>query len=117
MPAAPAGLQRGLAGVEEEFQTAVMTATKELKFTATPDKGDVSAILMLPDGATHLLVLGHGASTNMRHATLQAIADAMAEQRIATFRYNFPYSENGKARNSTATCVETIRNAIRAAHK
>ena len=89
---------------------------KELKFTATADKGDVSAILLRPDKATHLLVLGHGASTNMRHATLEAIADAMAEVGIATFRYNFPYSENGTARNSTATCVETIRNAVRAAH-
>jgi predicted alpha/beta-hydrolase family hydrolase len=89
---------------------------KELKFTATADKGDVSALLMRPDGATHLLVLGHGASTNMRHATLEAIAEAMAEVRIATFRYNFPYSENGTARNSTATCVETIRNAVHAAH-
>jgi predicted alpha/beta-hydrolase family hydrolase len=53
----------------------------------------------------------------MRHATLQAIADAMAERRIATFRYNFPYSENGTARNSTATCVETIRNSVSAAQK
>jgi predicted alpha/beta-hydrolase family hydrolase len=53
----------------------------------------------------------------MRHATLEAIADAMAEHGIATFRYNFPYSENGTARNSTATCVETIRNAVRAAHE
>jgi len=91
--------------------------TRQLKFSATADKGDVSAILLRPSGATHLLVLGHGASTNMRHATLQAIADAMAEVGIATFRYNFPYSENGTARNSTATCVETIRNAVRAAHK
>lgn len=89
---------------------------KNLSFTATPDKGDVSAILMIPGGSTHLLVLGHGASTNMRHATLQAIADAMAERQIATFRYNFPYSENGTSRNSNATCVETIRNAVRAAH-
>jgi predicted alpha/beta-hydrolase family hydrolase len=88
----------------------------ELKFIATPDKGEVSAILQRPDDATHLLVLGHGASTNMRHATLQSIADAMEHQRIATFRYNFPYSENGKARNSTATCVETIRSAVSAAH-
>jgi len=30
--------------------------------------------------ATHLLVLGHGASTNMRHATLQAIADRLNAQ-------------------------------------
>jgi predicted alpha/beta-hydrolase family hydrolase len=72
---------------------------------------------MRPEGATHLLVLGHGASTNMRHATLQAIAERLAEVGVATFRYNFPYSENGTARNSTRTCVETIRNAVRAAHK
>ena len=89
----------------------------ELKFLATADKGEVSAIMKRPDDATHLLVLGHGASTNMRHATLQSIADAMGEAGIATFRYNFPYSENGTARNSTATCVETIRNAVKAAHE
>ena len=89
----------------------------ELKFVATVDKGEVSAILMRPEGATHLLVLGHGASTSMRHATMQRIAEALFEQRIATFRYNFPYSENGTSRNSNATCVETIRNACRAARK
>lgn len=89
----------------------------ELNFTATPEKGKVSALLMCPEKATHLLVLGHGASTNMRHATLASIANALAEHDIATFRYNFPYSENGTARNSTATCVETIRNAVRAAHE
>lgn len=93
-----------------------MTQT-ELKFTATRDKGEVSAILIRPDEAKHLLVLGHGASTSMRHATMQRIADALAERSIATFRYNFPYSENGTARNSTATCVETIRNAVRKAHE
>ncbi len=91
--------------------------TIDLSFTATPDKGEVSALLMRPEGATHLLVLGHGASTNMRHATLQSIAEAMAERGIATFRYNFPYSEHGTFRNPTGVCVETIRNAVRAAHK
>lgn len=106
-----------MAGIAKEFQETVSVPIKEVKFTATTDKGDVSAILMRPESATHLLVLGHGASTTMRHATLEAIAEAMAEQRIATFRYNFPYSEHGTARNSTATCVETIRNAVRAAHK
>jgi predicted alpha/beta-hydrolase family hydrolase len=91
--------------------------TLEYKFIATSEKGAVSAILMRPENATHLLVLGHGASTNMRHATMQAIAESLAERGIATFRYNFPYSEIGTARNSTAVCVETIRNAVRAAHK
>ena len=89
----------------------------EFKFSATPNKGEVSAILMRPDGATHLLVLGHGASTNMRHRTMQSIADALAARGIATFRYNFPYSERGGGRDSQAVCTETIRNAVRAAHK
>ena len=91
--------------------------TEELRFKATEDKGEVSAILVRPDGATHLLVLGHGASTSMRHATMERIAVVLADRQIATFRYNFPYSENGTARNSNATCVETIRSAVRAAKK
>lgn len=90
---------------------------EDLKFIATPDKGEVSAILMRPEGATHLIVLGHGASTSMRHATMQRIAEVLAERNIATFRYNFPYSESGTSRNSNATCVETIRSAVKAAHE
>ena len=89
---------------------------KLLKFVATDEKGEVSALLLRPQGATHLLVLGHGASTSMRHATMQRIAEVLAGQGIATFRYNFPYSENGTSRNSNATCVETIRSAVKAAH-
>jgi predicted alpha/beta-hydrolase family hydrolase len=88
----------------------------ETKFLATPEKGEVSAILVRPEDASHLLVLGHGASTNMRHATLQTIADRMAEARIATFRYNFPYMEHGKGRDSQEVCTETVRAAVAAAH-
>src|SRR4051794_27300366 len=87
----------------------------ELKFLATPEKGEVSALLVRPPGAGHILVLAHGASTNMRHATLQAIAERLAGAGIATFRYNFPYSENGKGRDSQAVCTHTVRSAIAAA--
>src|SRR5436305_13267520 len=87
----------------------------ELKFIATPEKGEVSALLVRPGDATHLLVLGHGASTNMRHANLQAIAERMADVGIATFRYNFPYMEHGKGRDSQAVCTATVRSAISAA--
>jgi predicted alpha/beta-hydrolase family hydrolase len=91
--------------------------TKEMAFLATPEKGNVSALLIQPRDATHLLVLGHGASTNMRHATLQTIAERMAEVRIATFRYNFPYMEYGKGRDSTEVCTATVRSAVAAAHQ
>jgi len=89
----------------------------ESKFTATTVKGEVSALLIRPAKATHVLVLGHGASTNMRHATLVAIAEALAEQNISTFRYNFPYSEKGDGRNSTETCIATVLSAVAAAQK
>lgn len=46
---------------------------------------------------------------------LATIAENLAERGIATFRYNFPYSEKGGGRNSQATCVETIRSAVKAA--
>ena len=95
----------------------VPVINEETRFLATPENGEVSALLTRPTDATHLLVLGHGASTNMRHATMQSIADALAQEKIATFRYNFPYSEKGGGRNSTATCVATIRSAVAAAAK
>jgi predicted alpha/beta-hydrolase family hydrolase len=90
---------------------------KHLRFLATQEKGDVSAIFLRPENATHLLVLGHGASSNMQTPMMQSIAEALARQGIATFRYNFPYSENGRGRDSNAVCVETIRSAVTAAHK
>ena len=88
----------------------------ESKFVATEEQGEVSSLLIRPNGAQWLLVLGHGASTNMRHTTLQTIAERLADVGIATFRYNFPYSEHGRGRNSNAVCQETVRSAVAAAH-
>ena len=87
-----------------------------MKFVATPEKGEVSALLIRPAGASHLLVLGHGASTNMRHATLQTIAERMAEAGVATFRYNLPYMEHGSGRDPQDVCTATVRSAVAAAH-
>lgn len=89
---------------------------KEIRFIATPEAGEVSALLMRPADAACLLVLGHGASTNMRHATLQTIAEHLASVRIATFRYNFPYSEHGRGRDSQQVCTATVRSAVAAGH-
>jgi predicted alpha/beta-hydrolase family hydrolase len=90
---------------------------QELKFLATAEKGQVSALLIRPPNATHLLVLGHGASSNMRTPMLAAIAEALAAEKIATFRYNFPYSENGRGRDGKDVCTATVRSAVAAAKK
>jgi predicted alpha/beta-hydrolase family hydrolase len=93
------------------------TKAKEMKFLATPEKGETSALLVRPKNATHLLVLGHGASTNMRHANLQTIAERLADVGIATLRYNFPYMEHDKGRDPQSVCTATVRSAIAAASK
>jgi predicted alpha/beta-hydrolase family hydrolase len=91
--------------------------TNEMKLLATPEKGEVSGALIRPGDASLLLVLGHGASTNLRHATLQSIAERLADAGIATFRYNFPYMEHGKGRDSQEVCTATVRSAVAAAHQ
>ena len=89
----------------------------ESKFIATAEKGEVSSILICPDDAKWLLVLGHGASTTMRHSTLQTIAERLADIGIATFRYQFPYMERGGGgRESQAVALATVRSAVAAAH-
>src|ERR1035437_3803042 len=89
----------------------------ELKFIATPEKGEVSAMLHRPANATHVLVMAHGAGSNMRSPMLETIAGHLADTGIATFRYNFPYSEHGKGRDPNPICVATVRSAVAAAHK
>lgn len=95
-----------------------MLKSVESKFLATPDKGEVSAILMRPEGATHLVVLGHGAGADMRSAAMTNIANALAENGIATFRYNFPFKENGRGGvDSPKVAVATVRSAVAAARR
>jgi predicted alpha/beta-hydrolase family hydrolase len=91
---------------------------KELKFVATPEKGEVSALLMQPAKAVALIVLAHGAGTDMRHRSMQNLSEALYGEGIATFRYNFPYKEKGSGPpNSKPTLTATVRAAVAAAAK
>jgi len=53
----------------------------------------------------------------MRTPLLTTIAEHLADQGVATFRYNFPYSENKRGRDPNPVCVATIRSAVAAAYK
>jgi len=88
----------------------------EGRFLAHPDKGEVSSLLLQPEGAEWLVVLSHGASANMRHRNLQAIAENLADAGMATFRYNHPYMERGGGRDARAITLATVRAACVAAH-
>src|SRR2546428_7638588 len=70
-----------------------MTAVTELTFAASPGGSPVSGLLLRPDGARLLYVLAHGAGAGMRHPFLESIAQRLADRRVATLRYQFPYME------------------------
>lgn len=90
-----------------------MTAVSEHAFLATRSSGDVSAILMRPEGAKGLYVFAHGAGAGMRHRFMDAVADRLAGHGIATFRYQFPYMEAGrKGPNPAPVLVKTVRSAV-----
>ena len=60
--------------------------------------GGHPAIATRPRGAFALYVLAHGAGAGMRHPFMAALADALAERRVATVRWEFPYMAAGKTR-------------------
>jgi predicted alpha/beta-hydrolase family hydrolase len=88
------------------------------RFLATPDKGEVSALLLRPAEARWLLVFAHGAGAGMRHRFMGAMSVALAEVGIATFRYQFPYMEAGGRRpDLRPTLIATVQAAIAAAQR
>ncbi len=84
-----------------------------MKFTASKSSGEVSAYWLRPDGAKALLVLGHGAGVGSRHAFMESLAHGLAQNAIATLRYDFPYTEAGrKVPDPKPILLSTVRNAI-----
>lgn len=72
-----------------------MANTQRLKIQITSEIGEVSGLLILPEAATALLVLGHGAGANMEHSFMEELSQRLAEHGVGTLRYNFPYMEKG----------------------
>ncbi|MFQ5568527.1 MAG: alpha/beta family hydrolase [Rhodothermales bacterium] len=90
----------------------------ESTFVATEEKGEVSSLLIRPPEACWLMVLGHGAGAGMRHRTLEALAQRLAEVGIATFRYQFPFMERGGGgRDARAVTLATVRSAVATAYE
>ena len=70
-------------------------------------------LLVKPPDARALLVLAHGAGAGMRHAFLERMAQALADRRIATFRYEFAYMEKRAGRpDPPAVAAARVREAV-----
>jgi predicted alpha/beta-hydrolase family hydrolase len=74
---------------------------------------EVSALWLRPRGAVAALALAHGAGAGMRHPFLENLAQALAAEKIATLRYNFPYMEAGRRYpDRPPVAAATVRAAI-----
>lgn len=69
---------------------------KELRIPVGEES--VSALLIQPGDARAIFVLAHGAGAGMTHKAMESNAQGLAERRIATLRYQFPYMERGSKR-------------------
>src|SRR4249920_1925035 len=84
--------------------------SQELPLAADRSKGRVTGLLQRPAGARALLVLAHGAGADMRHRFMQAMADALEAVGVATLRFNFPYTEQGRrAPDPQPVCEAYVR--------
>jgi len=89
---------------------------RNIKFTASKSSGDVSGILILPEKPKFLLVFAHGAGAGMNHPFMEKVSHYLADESIATLRFNFPYTEKKKKSPDPAPILmETVRSAVRAA--
>jgi uncharacterized protein len=85
--------------------------SEELKVVLS-DGRFVSALLDRPRDAWLLYVIAHGAGAGMRHRFLESMSRLLADNGIATFRYQFPYMEAGSRRPDPPAKAEA---AVRAA--
>ncbi len=84
-----------------------------LRFTVGKRTGDVSAVVLQPSEAEWGLVLGHGAGAGMHHPFMESASARLAQRKIATFRYQFPYMEAGSRRpDPPGVLTATVRAAF-----
>jgi predicted alpha/beta-hydrolase family hydrolase len=82
------------------------------------DLGGHPGLWLAPRGAKALYVLAHGAGAGMRHAFMEKLAQALAAEKIATARWEFPYMAAGKGRVDKPEVAErAVREAVVAAAK
>jgi uncharacterized protein len=72
----------------------------------------VSGLFALPKDPRAVYVLAHGAGAGMAHPFMATMAAALAERRVGTLRYQFPYMEAGSRRPDVPAVAHA---AVRAA--
>ncbi|GAA5100725.1 alpha/beta hydrolase [Microbacterium yannicii] len=76
---------------------------------------EISADLVAPEKPWAFAALAHGAGAGYRHPFLTGFADALAQEGVATLRFNFPYVEAGRRMPGPAAHAVATWGAVHAA--
>lgn len=76
---------------------------------------EISADLVAPEEPWAFAALAHGAGAGYRHPFLTGFADALAQEGVATLRFNFPYVEAGRRMPGPAAHAVATWGAVHAA--
>jgi len=91
---------------------------KTISLKISSSIGSVSGEYIIPGKSTCLITVAHGAGAGMHHPFMTELATSLADKDIATLRFNFPFTENGKGRPDVpAVAHQAIEAAIRHAGK
>ncbi len=86
---------------------------KEINIAVPEFEASVTGILNRPKQSDSILLLAHGAGAGMRHPFMEQLSGALAENGIATLRFNFLYMEKGnKAPDRPKKAIGAIKAAL-----
>ena len=92
--------------------------TKSFSLFVSDSIGSVTAEYIIPAKISCVVTLAHGAGAGMDHSFMTSLAKSLAEENVATLRFNFPFMEHKKGRPDTpAVAQKTIEAAINNVHK
>jgi uncharacterized protein len=90
------------------------TLTQPRAVTIAVDEArQVAGLLQASRAAEACFVLAHGAGAGMEHSFMAGVANGLADRRIATLRYQFPFMERGAKRPDGPKLAQvTVRAAV-----
>lgn len=92
--------------------------TKKVSIPVSQSTGSVSAEFLVPDEMNSLYVFAHGAGAGMNHPFMVKLSQELADLKVGSLRYNFPYMEKGSKRPDVPAVAEkAVNRAIETAQK
>ena len=91
---------------------------KSLRIKISKTIGEVTGLFYSPPKPKYVMIFAHGAGAGIKNKFMEQASIVLAEEGIATLRFNFPYMENGrKVPDTKPVCCAAIKAAAEKAEK